>query len=64
MRDRKYFLREDLETFKRKFKLVCREKKLESGSLIKKYSDLLAQNKNNNYICRIIIKDVDNGSNI
>lgn len=42
---------------KSKIRLFCREKKLESGSLIKKYSDLLAQNKNNNYICRIIIKD-------
>jgi len=57
MRDREYFLRENLDTYKRKFKLLCREKKLESGSLINKYSDLLAQNKNNSYICRIIIKD-------
>jgi hypothetical protein len=46
MKDRNYFLREDLDTFKRKFKAVCREKKFESSSLIKKYSDLLAQSKN------------------
>lgn len=50
--------------FKQKYFLYCREKKLESGNLIKKYSDLLAQNKNNHYICRIIIKEVENGSNI
>jgi len=50
MKDRKYFLRKDLETFKRKFKLVCREKSLE----INKYSDLLAQNKNNHYVCKVI----------
>ena len=63
MRDRGYFLRENLDTYKRKFKLLCREKKLESDSLVKKYSDLLAQNKNNNYICRIIIKEVKDDRN-
>ncbi len=54
MKDRNYFLRGDLDTFKRKFKAVCREKEFE----IKKYSDLLAQNKNNSYISRIIIKEI------
>ena len=60
MKDRKYFLREDLDTFKRKFKSVCREKEFE----IKKYSDLLAQDKNNSYISRIIIKEIKDGRNI
>ena len=32
--------------FKQKYFLFCREKEFESSSLIKKYSDLLAQNKN------------------
>lgn len=40
--------------FKQKYFLYCREKKLESGSLIKKYSNLLAQNKNNHYVCKVI----------
>jgi hypothetical protein len=53
MKNREYFLREDLDTFKRKFKAVCRETKLE----IKKYSDSLAQEENNCYISRIIIKE-------
>ena len=53
MKNREYFLREDLETFKRKFKAVCRETKLE----IKKYSDSLAQEKNKLYISRIEIKE-------
>ena len=48
MKNREYFLRGDLETFKRKFKAVCRETKLE----IKKYSTSLAQLKDNSYICR------------
>ena len=50
MKNREYFLREDLDTFKRKFKSVCREKEYK----IEKYSDLVVQNKNNEYICRII----------
>ncbi len=53
MKNREYFLREDLETFKRKFKAVCRETKLE----IKKYSDSLAQEENKCYISRIEIKE-------
>ena len=52
MKNREYFLREDLETFKRKFKAVCRETKLE----IKKYSTSLAQEENKCYISRIEIK--------
>ena len=52
MKNREYFLREDLLTYKRKFKLVCREKNLE----VKKYSEILAQVKDNSYICGGIIK--------
>ena len=52
MKNREYFLREDLLTYKRKFKLVCREKNLE----VKKYNEILAQLKDNSYICRGIIK--------
>ena len=51
--NREYFLRGDLETFKRKFKAVCRETKLE----IKKYSTSLAQEENKCYISRIEIKE-------
>ena len=54
MKDRSYFLREDLPTYKRKFKLVCREKEFE----IEKYNKSLAQDKNNSYISRIIIKEI------
>ena len=54
MKHREYFLRSDLDTFKRKFKAVCREQKLE----IKKYNEILAQLDKKEYICRIIIKDV------
>lgn len=54
MKNREYFLREDLDIYKRKFKLVCREKTLE----IKKYSEILAQLDKKAHICRIIIKDV------
>ena len=53
MKNREYFLREDLETFKRKFKAVCRETKLE----IKKYNNSLTQEKNKLYISRIEIKE-------
>ena len=53
MKNREYFLREDLETFKRKFKAVCRETKPE----IKKYSTSLAQEENKCYISRIEIKE-------
>ena len=53
MKNREYFLRGDLETFKRKFKAVCRETKLE----IKKYSTSLAQEENKYYISRIEIKE-------
>ena len=53
MKNREYFLRGDLETFKRKFKTVCRETKLE----IKKYNNSLAQEKNKLYISRIEIKE-------
>ena len=60
MTNREYFLREDLLTYKRKFKLVCREKNLE----IKKYNEILAQLKDNSYICRIIIKEIKDGRNI
>ena len=60
MKNREYFLREDLLTYKRKFKLVCREKNLE----IKKYNEILAQLKDNSYICRIIIKEIKDGRNI
>ena len=52
MKNREYFLREDLLTYKRKFKLVCREKNLE----VKKYNEILAQVKDNSYICGGIIK--------
>ena len=52
MKNREYFLREDLLTYKRKFKLVCREKNLE----VKKYNEILAQVKDNSYICKGIIK--------
>ena len=41
MKNREYFLRGDLETFKRKFKAVCRETKLE----IKKNTALLLHKK-------------------
>ena len=53
MKNREYFLRGDLETFKRKFKAVCRETKIE----IKKYSNSLAQEENKPYISRIEIKE-------
>ena len=48
MKNREYFLREDLDTFKRKFKAVCREKEFKTENFIEK----VAQFKNNNYICR------------
>ena len=57
MKNREYFLREDLLTYKRKFKLVCREKNLE----VKKYNEILAQVKDNSYICGGIIKIEENG---
>ena len=52
MKDRKYFLREDLDTFKRKFKSVCREKEFE----IKKYDKSLADVNKKSYICITEIK--------
>ena len=52
MKDRKYFLREDLDTFKRKFKLVCREKQFK----IEKYDKSLADVKRKSYICITEIK--------
>ena len=47
-------------TYKSKIKLFCPQKEFQ----IKKYSDLLAQNKNNSYISRIIIKEIKDGRNI
>lgn len=41
MKDREYFLREDLKTYKKKFKALCREKEYK----IEKYFDKLAQVK-------------------
>ena len=38
--------------YKSKIKLFCREKNLE----VKKYNEILAQVKNNNYICKRRIK--------
>ena len=60
MKDRDYFLREDLDTFKRKFKAVCREKEFKTENFIEK----VAQLKDNSYICRIIIKEIKDGRNI
>ena len=54
MKNREYFLREDLDTFKRKFKAVCREKEFKKENFIEK----VAQFKNNNYICRIKIEEL------
>ena len=48
MKNREYFLREDLDTFKRKFKAVCHEKEFKKENFIEK----VAQVKNNNYLCR------------
>ena len=48
MKNREYFLREDLDTFKRKFKAVCRKKEFKTENFIEK----VAQVKDNNYICR------------
>jgi len=42
--------------FKQKYFLFCREKEFE----IKKYDKSLAQNKNNDYICRIKITEIEN----
>lgn len=50
MKDRKYFLREDLDTFKRKFKLICPFSEFK----VTKYDKSLAHVKNNEYICKII----------
>jgi hypothetical protein len=58
MKNREHFLRSDLNTFKRKFKAVCCEQKIESTNLIKKHSEILAQQNKKEHICRIIIKDV------
>ena len=56
MKDRNYFLREDLDTFKRKFKAVCREKEYK----IKKYNEInyksLADVNKKSYICITEIK--------
>lgn len=46
MKDRNYFLREDLDTFKRKFKLVCPFSEFK----VTKFAHI----KNNEYICKII----------
>ena len=42
-------------TYKSKIKLFCREKELKKENFIEK----VAQVKNNNYICRIIIKEIE-----
>ncbi len=42
--------------YKSKLKLFCREKNLE----VKKYNEILAQLKDNSYICRGIIKIEEN----
>lgn len=49
------FYRKDYNTFKSKYFLFCREKEFE----IEKYNKSLAQDKNNSYICRIIIKEIE-----
>ena len=60
MKNREYFLREDLDTFKRKFKAVCREKEFKTENFIEKFGNL----NNNSYICRekqIKIEELRNG---
>lgn len=42
MKNRQYFYKEDLSTYKPKFVLICRQKEFK----IEKYSNTLAQNKN------------------
>ena len=52
MKNREYFLREDLDTFKRKFKAVCREKEFKTEKLVQKFAQL----KDKDYICKRRIK--------
>ena len=58
--NKEQFYREDYSTFKPKYYLFCREKEYKT----EKYSNILAQLKEKSYICRIIIKEIKDGSNI
>jgi hypothetical protein len=52
MKNRAYFLREDLDTYKPKFKILCAEKRIETDNLIKKFVYV----NNNHYIRQRKIK--------
>lgn len=52
MKDRSYFLREDLPNYKRKFRLLCREKEFK----IEKFSNIIANVNRKHYICITEIK--------
>lgn len=54
--NKEQFYRKDFGTFKPKYFLFCREKSLE----VKKYNEILAQVKDNSYICKGIIKIEEN----
>lgn len=55
MKNREYFLREDLGTFKPKFKILCAEKDLKTENLVQRFGNI----ENKNYICRVItIKEI------
>jgi|GEM_PF-6242546 len=54
MKNRTYFLREDLDTYKPKFKMLCAEKRIEAEIKFEKF----AQVDRKDYICRIKIQDL------
>lgn len=51
MKNRAYFLREDLDTYKPKFKMLCREKRIETEKIM---PIKFAQDKDIHYICPVI----------
>lgn len=56
MKNREYFLREDLDTYKPKFKMLCREKRIETEIIPK----TVGKEINIPYICKVIeIKPIE-----
>jgi len=54
MKDKSYFFRKDLDTYKPKFKMLCREKRIETEISLNKVVPL----ENKDYICRIKIQEL------
>jgi hypothetical protein len=53
MKDKSYFIRPDILTYKKKFLLLCAEKQIKTENFVQRFGNM----QNKNYIRRIEIKE-------